>query len=683
MLRSGMQETRQELIILHEISARALKTIIDFIYTGELRLSLDSIDDILRAISLLQVQLAPKLCEEYLIEETTLDNCIDIFNLADVFSLHAVKEAVNKFILRNFLKLTHADNLRKFSADQMSYFLQSNKLRIYPEINVFTTVCKWIAINEPERLPHAGRLMRHVRFHTMKPEEFIDQVAKTEFMKSDPACNAYLIEAYEYFALPNRQYSSASERSHIRNEACMVCVNESMYILNRREEIWQYLCHSNATCKTLSQKFVVVNNFLYACGGYSELNRETTSRCHRFDPRTGNWHSIACMNEKRQFFTLTSNSEFIVAVGGVYGDKGNFYATFPVLSPIEIYSIEKDAWKSVNCGPSVPILKWPGACVFKNNLLFIVGGKLTDGPTHNLSQDSYIVDLGSLAVTKCAAPITSRFNPSVFYISGDRILLFGGEDEKYRMAPCIEMYDLGTGQWSEVATIPVSLSYQCISSTCLTNNGTKVHYLLEEHGPSSESYILKSAYFDISSCRFEKSVQLPHPSTLASKWCNLVFPQEFLEKCQAALSSANSCVLRQSGAGGGVGRTAFRGQFARASRLLNAELGFSDAVGVGRETVSVSGAEQLVAQSQLTDLMAANAINEDDEDDEEDDDDDDDEDYDDGFSFDRRIAMGSSVGAPSASVLPNSAADQTSLSFRANNRTISVESSDSNASDEF
>jgi hypothetical protein len=114
--------------------------------------------------------------------------------------------------------------------------------------------------------------------------------------------------------------------------------------------------------------------------------------------------------------------------------------------------------------------------------------------------------------------------------SENKIILFGGEDDKYRLAPVIEIFDLETRQWSEVATIPVSLSYQCISSTNMVKS--KIYYVIEEHdGPSSESYILKSAYFDIKTCQFEIPHQLPHPSTLASKWCSLIFPQEFLEKC--------------------------------------------------------------------------------------------------------------------------------------------------------
>ncbi len=43
MSRSGMQETRQEVIKLEDISVRGLKTVIDFIYSGELRLNIGKV----------------------------------------------------------------------------------------------------------------------------------------------------------------------------------------------------------------------------------------------------------------------------------------------------------------------------------------------------------------------------------------------------------------------------------------------------------------------------------------------------------------------------------------------------------------------------------------------------------------------------------------------------------------
>ncbi len=61
----------------------------------------------------------------------------------------------------------------------------------------------------------------------------------------------------------------------------------------------------------------------------------------------------------------------------MYGDKGNFYATHPCSTAIEVYNIEKDQWRTLAC-TDLPILKWPGACVAEN-VAFVIGGKHTDG----------------------------------------------------------------------------------------------------------------------------------------------------------------------------------------------------------------------------------------------------------------------------------------------------------------
>lgn len=374
-LRSGMQEARQDKIELKGVCSQGLQYLLDFIYTGELKLSIQNIEQILRAVSHLQVKYAIKLCEEFLCEALNETNCIQILNLVDLFSIKEIKTEIDLYILRNFSKLIQNEQYKKLNMEQICFYLESNKLKVYPEIKVFEACVEWIKdhLNEFDSKQHAiYQLMQYVRFNTMKPDEFINKVTKNDLLlsQSESVCNKLLIEAYEYFALTRRQFVCNSPRSKIRNEPVMVCVNESMYILNKREESWQYLCQSHATSKILSQKFVVVNNFLYACGGYSEKDRETCDKCYRFDPRNGQWQSIASMNEKRQFFTLATGSDCIVAVGGVFGSVGNFYATFPINSPLEYYSIEKDCWTSANlenCG--VPILKWPGACVYQKKAL--------------------------------------------------------------------------------------------------------------------------------------------------------------------------------------------------------------------------------------------------------------------------------------------------------------------------
>ena len=45
----------------------------------------------------LQVHDAIKLCEDFLIEETTVENCIDVLSLADLFSIPVLEKVISSF----------------------------------------------------------------------------------------------------------------------------------------------------------------------------------------------------------------------------------------------------------------------------------------------------------------------------------------------------------------------------------------------------------------------------------------------------------------------------------------------------------------------------------------------------------------------------------------------------------
>lgn len=151
MLRSGMQEARQDKIELKGISSQGLTHVLDFIYTGELKLSTFNIEDILRAVSHLQVKYAIKLCEEFLCEALNELNCIHILNLADLFSIKEIRHEIDLYILRNFEALIKSDEYKKLNLEQICYYLKNNKLKLYPEIKVFQACLNWLEHNNQHK----------------------------------------------------------------------------------------------------------------------------------------------------------------------------------------------------------------------------------------------------------------------------------------------------------------------------------------------------------------------------------------------------------------------------------------------------------------------------------------------------------------------------------------------------
>ena len=59
----------------------------------------------------LQVHDAIKLCEDFLIEETTVENCIDVLSLADLFSIPVLEKVIS-----SFFSFIHIDLIRSINS---------------------------------------------------------------------------------------------------------------------------------------------------------------------------------------------------------------------------------------------------------------------------------------------------------------------------------------------------------------------------------------------------------------------------------------------------------------------------------------------------------------------------------------------------------------------------------------
>lgn len=57
MFAGGLRETQQKEILIHGVSYKAIKKLLDYIYTAEIELDLDCVQEVLIAATLVQVDL--------------------------------------------------------------------------------------------------------------------------------------------------------------------------------------------------------------------------------------------------------------------------------------------------------------------------------------------------------------------------------------------------------------------------------------------------------------------------------------------------------------------------------------------------------------------------------------------------------------------------------------------------
>jgi hypothetical protein len=232
-----------------ENSSYGVESMINFCYSGSLEMTLNNIDQLLHAATHLQIPTAIDLCSKFLLQSCSIENCIDIYKIADLYSLNSVLDIVRLFISKHFLSLMFKarEQFEQLTYEQISHELSRDTLEMnaYEEYDLFLMTCAWIEVNRQEREKHAVELFKLIRFMLMTPEELCDHVRNHELIVKNEPTRKLVEDALCFYALPNRQALSNDIQCRIRNDPVLVAVGEvELFILNTAGEKWETICQA-------------------------------------------------------------------------------------------------------------------------------------------------------------------------------------------------------------------------------------------------------------------------------------------------------------------------------------------------------------------------------------------------------------------------------------------------------
>lgn len=156
------KEKDSEEIILKEIRFGALKTLIDFIYTGELTLRCTFLEAVMAADYLMIDCVMVKLNKHA--ANATVDNCIDIYGAHEYLDAGSNK-TVLKLIRRNCSRLMHTKKFSTLSVDQLRNIL-TNSIHALSQTYAITAINLWVLAAPEDRYQHVGKLLSKVVFKT-------------------------------------------------------------------------------------------------------------------------------------------------------------------------------------------------------------------------------------------------------------------------------------------------------------------------------------------------------------------------------------------------------------------------------------------------------------------------------------------------------------------------------------
>nr|XP_058148736.1 LOW QUALITY PROTEIN: kelch-like protein 26 [Dasypus novemcinctus] len=330
MFTGGMREASQDAVELKGVSARGLRHVVAFAYSAEVALDLECVQDVLGAAAFLQVLPVVELCEQFLTAAMSVETCLHIGQLAAAFSLAALRESVDTFTFRHFLRISEEEDFLQLPLERLVFFLRSNRLQSCAEIDLFRAAVRWLQ-HDPARRARAPHVLCHIRFPLMRSAELVDSVQTLDLMVEDAHCRQFLLEAFSYQVLPFRQHEMQSPRTAVRSDApALLAFGGTPYTDHDRAvsaKVYQLPEPGARQFRELTELEVgcshacaaVLGNFVYVAGGQHLQYRSgegAVDACYRYDPHRNRWLRLRAMQESRIQFQLTALGGLVYATGG-------------------------------------------------------------------------------------------------------------------------------------------------------------------------------------------------------------------------------------------------------------------------------------------------------------------------------------------------------------------------------
>lgn len=469
---TDMKEKGNSILTLHGFSAQTFKSLINYVYTGQVTLNQVSITPLYAAADMLQLEGLKDLCHDYLLNQICASNCIGIWKHAVTFSNRKLEHSSWQYMMAYFTDVKESQEFLCLNLVEVEFLLSSYQQRFHSKDDVCSALCKWLLHDNETRKQdllslavscgliavNFGREMSsYLLCETIVSRVTANQNSTVPLTSlviaggycegSEKTCEQYSertkswqvatwdLSGYKCFhwvgVIGLRLYAIAGNgltrvntvMSRITDEAAKQTQTDA---LDRGWELEATLPHD---CS--SMKFCVVKDCIYGCG---EIAASTFGVC-QYNPGNGSWVLITdLLSKPRVFFQLISHQGKLHIIGGMYTSNGTATSSFETYDPIS------GAWEE---NDSMAIERYNFGVGIVGHCLYVVGGFRTD----EIMLSS--VEMYSFK-TKMWSPVSALPVPKASMAChgwGGKLYCLGGETATAASADALVL-DPTSGEWT-------------------------------------------------------------------------------------------------------------------------------------------------------------------------------------------------------------------------------------------
>ncbi|XP_072050406.1 kelch-like protein 26 isoform X2 [Amphiura filiformis] len=394
MFTSGFQETSQSEITI-EGSSDAFERLLDFAYTGDIRMNAEQIGDIISMASYMQFNKVAPLCSRFLKAAYDkklihLPDAFTILNMAMTHEFPSLQKHAEKYLAKHLVEFSETSSfLKDASPDYVESVLSRKDLVMWAkEEQILKAVVAWLKQDWEGRSQYAVPFLRLIRLGLV-PIGNLKQLIDAN-MQVIPECKEMIEEVEKCLALKETSKAPLSYQfPHLFASRGTVTT-----VLAIQPNSQTVKCHIGPTRgwqklgnfaklpfeETVSdQQLIVVNGELYLAGGVHHIQSSFRSSIQHLYGRRFNhffhydrslnvWTQLPSMLTRRSRFSMVHLAGYIYAIGGKEDRDDRFQ------QKVERYELETQEWEEV---PSLPVALRTTSSVVYQNIILVYGISVT------------------------------------------------------------------------------------------------------------------------------------------------------------------------------------------------------------------------------------------------------------------------------------------------------------------
>ena len=440
MFLSPMKERYQNEVEIQNFDGKAVRALIDFMYSGKIVINNENVVNLLAVADFLQMEDVKLFCFEFLDDNLSIDDCLEMVNLSIQYNCPSSLKNIYQFISENFDQLAIAlKHLPKASLVSLLSNIDMSKIK---QSSVYNAILSWTQEDESRKADFA-ELFVFIKLPLLSIQ-FLEKVVSQEpqVRRNTDCLNALTSGIFEKL------------NSDLPKCNRILCVNgcnpKSVFEVYRLRDIT--MAYPSVPDEPRSHRVVKLDDFVYCVGGWSAKGISTTetnktNKVFQLNLSKENlqWREVASMREARYSFGAAVYKGCLVVNGSGY----------PRTNTTEVYDAELNRWSYI---ASSKVARSHHELVVVAGALFAVGGHDGDGI---LSSVERLDDLND--EWRMVQSIKTQRHAFSAVACQKFVFAIGGHSTR-PAEKTVEKYDPGNDTWIHVSSMNVerSLHAACV-----------------------------------------------------------------------------------------------------------------------------------------------------------------------------------------------------------------------------